>query len=258
MSTASTIETISRRICLRRPLFLVFDRDGTLVPFSDDPAAAVMSAQVRASLDRLSLKAGVHVAILSARAIRELRADLPDGNHILAGNYGLEIEGNSFGRSCHPQVASARSELALAKKLLEEKLRCDFQTILEDHELTLCLHFHKTPGALQEDFHSVVRQVEGTFPQLFFKKLPTSYEVWTVRNWNKADGLTRMLALSRMDPESITLLYAGDSQDDEPAFAWTNRHNGVSLLIGKRNSRAKFALATPFQLHELLSRLESM
>jgi trehalose-6-phosphatase len=58
-----------------KPLFLVFDRDGTLVPFADEPEDAVFSDSVRESLYRLAEQPGVSVGVLSARSTSKLRSD---------------------------------------------------------------------------------------------------------------------------------------------------------------------------------------
>lgn len=254
-----TIDTICQQLSTSdRELFLVFDRDGTLVPFTANPADATLDFRVRDSLNRLADLPGIHVAILSARSICKLDEDLPDRKQILAGNYGLEIEFPTGARFIHPQAQSARINLEKARDLLEKRLMPQFECILEDHGLSLCLHFHKTPESLQEEFHTKVRELAADFPELYFKLLATSYEVWPAIDWDKSHGLDKMLELAKLSPDEIILLYAGDSIVDEPAFDWVNLNNGISILVGKRNSKARFSLDTPSRLHELIGRLEWM
>ena len=256
MSEKNTIEEICRRLLTGKELFLIFDRDGTLVPFSEMPEGALLDEPVRQSLNRLASCPGVHVGIMSARSISWLRRDLPDRKQILAGNYGLEIELPSGAYFCQAQAQSRRKYLEQALRRLEQNLEAPQMYILEDHGLSLCLHFHKTPVRLSESLHKSVSLVEQGLPQLYFKRLPTSYEVWTVCDWDKSHGLAKMFELVNFGPSDVTLLYAGDSRGDEPAFVWTNKHAGISVLVGKRDSEAEFALETPAHLHKLLGCLE--
>jgi trehalose-phosphatase len=171
---------------------------------------------------------------------------------ILAGNYGLEIEtpaGNIF---CHPQARDARAELEKVRDLLQKEIPAQYLFILEDHGLSLCLHFHKTPAFMVKDFHEIVGKVARCFKGLHFKQLATSYEVWPAIKWDKSNGLNKMLHMSALNPAEVITLYAGDSIVDEPAFSWVNEHAGISILVGKRNSVARFSVEAPSQLHELV------
>jgi trehalose 6-phosphate phosphatase len=256
MSEMNEIDlTLSREMQNGRELLLVFDRDGTLVPFCADPADAIMSCRLREQLNQLSGLPRVHVGIISARSLSQLKVDLPDGKQILAGNYGLEIECPSAGQFCHPEAQAARSRLEAARDMLWQKLPADFNTILEDHLLSLCLHFHKTLAAKQPRVHELVGVVEKACPQLYFRRLPSSYEVWSVNGWDKSHALDKMLHMCRLNPDRSLTLYAGDSRVDEPAFAWVNKHDGISILVGQRDSQAKFSLASPEEVQALIGRL---
>ena len=257
----STIDTICQSLfSIGKELFLIFDRDGTLVPFTDNPADAIMDPQVRASLNRLSTIPGVHVGVLSARSVKQLKIDLPDNKQMLAGNYGLEIEQAHGVCFCHPIAHAARPFFEKTKALISKDLPEKFKSILEDHGLSLCLHWHKTPEDLRKEFHTIVSDIAKSVPELYFKTLTTSYEIWPDIEWDKGYGIAKMLELSELEADNIIPLFAGDSLVDEPAFAWVNGHSGHGVLVGKNRptTLAKYTLETPFLLHELINRIEQL
>lgn len=255
MSVESIIDQITKQICGGKKLFLAFDRDGTLVPLAELPDT-VFDKKVANTLRHLSAIPGVYVGIISARSIGRLKSDLPDSRLILAGNYGLEIECPGKARFCHPQALAARGSLERAKHALLEMVPDELRTILEDHGLSLCLHFHRTPARLIDRLHGCVREVETQFTDLYFRRLPTNYEVWALTGWDKSHGLSMMLELSGLRPEEVMPFYAGDAVVDEPAFAWINQHQGVSILVGSRPTEAHFVLGKPELLHDLIHRLD--
>jgi trehalose-phosphatase len=55
------------------PLALLFDYDGTLVPFAEHPGMALLGDLTRDQLERLSRVPSVFVGVLSGRSIDNLR-----------------------------------------------------------------------------------------------------------------------------------------------------------------------------------------
>ncbi len=259
--TSTLIDTICQSLFSSgKELFLVFDRDGTLVPFTDNPADAIMDSEVRATLNRLAMMPGIHVGVLSARSVKQLQIDLPDNVEMLAGNYGLEIEQPHGVCFCHPTAHAARPFFEKTKALIAKDLPEKFQSILEDHGLSLCLHWHKTPEDLRKEFHTIVSDIAKTVPELYFKTLTTSYEIWPDIEWDKGYGIAKMVELSELGADNIVPLFAGDSLVDEPAFAWVNEHAGASILVGKNRptTLAKYTLESPSLLHGLINRIEQL
>jgi len=51
-------------------------------------------------------------------------------------------------------------------------------------------------------------------------------------------------------------IYCGDSQQDEPGFAWVNARGGFSIRVGRaKQTQAKVNLADPFALRAFLLKL---
>lgn len=234
--------------------FIIFDRDGTLTPISPDPRNSEIEPPIKEAIKELNSIDGIQVAILSARGLQDLRRDFPSSEIILSGNYGLEIQGPNGESFFHPLAIQARPILKKAKEDLSKAFSAaEIGVILEDHEFSVCIHWHKTKIEERETLDRIINNCRKSYPSLTFNALPTSYEISTVANWNKSNGLDKTLELAGFTKEETFLLYAGDSGPDEPAYDWINSHGaGISIHIGESKSRARFSLAHPSVLHELI------
>lgn len=240
----------------KRPLFAVFDRDGTLVPITDDPLAAMVSAELKANLRKLAGTKNTKVAVLSARGLRHLSQDFCGDGLILAGNYGLEILLPDKRAFIQPKAKASREMLSKARLRFQSELPKDVNIILEDHELSLCLHWHRTPPARREEVHASARRLKKEMPELSFRALPTSYEVLPDVLWTKADGMAQIASMCQINGTEPLYVYAGDSEYDEPAFRWVNERQGISVKIGKaEQTEAQFCLDSPASLAGLIEKL---
>src|ERR1700722_14747839 len=74
-------------------VLLFLDFDGTLSPIVEAPDQAVMPAETRTLLQRLSHTSWCSVIIVSGRALADVRERVGLANLTYAGNHGLEICG---------------------------------------------------------------------------------------------------------------------------------------------------------------------
>jgi hypothetical protein len=84
----------------RRPVLLAFDFDGVLAPIVDEPSAARALDGTADLLAALAEGDGVHVALVSGRALADLRAvaAVPaDSPLLLVGSHGAEFSSDGAG-----------------------------------------------------------------------------------------------------------------------------------------------------------------
>src|SRR5690606_5044768 len=101
--------------------------------------AALLPA-ARPALAALAARPDTRIAIVSGRALGDLRARVGLDDVVYAGNHGLEIEGPDIHRS-HEVARSARASLSDLKRRLEDELNAIDGVIVEDKGLTLSVHF---------------------------------------------------------------------------------------------------------------------
>lgn len=75
--------------CLRGPVAVFLDEDGTLTPIVDDPDEALLPATMRATIEALASVA--LVAIVSGRDLDDARAKVGIDGIASAGSHGLDI-----------------------------------------------------------------------------------------------------------------------------------------------------------------------
>src|SRR5207244_4352464 len=94
-------------------LVAILDYDGTLTPIVPSPQAAVLAPSVRTTLERLATSDRARLAILSGRALADVRARVALDDVIYGGCHGLEIRGG--GREVFdfvPRVRWSKGEAA--------------------------------------------------------------------------------------------------------------------------------------------------
>src|SRR5260370_42715912 len=74
-------------------IFVFLDFDGTLAPIVNDPSAAAIPAETRASLVSLIQKPRFFVALISGRALPDLQRRVDMEGLTYAANHGLVISG---------------------------------------------------------------------------------------------------------------------------------------------------------------------
>lgn len=241
----------------QRPLLLAVDRDGTLVPISDDPEEAVVPHAVKDQLRLLASFSMVTVAAVSARPVEKLASDFGEGALILAGNYGLEISFPDGKWDIQGSALDARPDLVKVKKELLNQQFAELGVILEDHLYTLCAHWHLVKLENQAAVHNTIAELAARTEGVKLIRRPTSYEFFPPMEWDKAHALERIYKDLH---EAYLPVYFGDSDADECAFDWVNKHGGISVRVGpiEPQSCARFNVESPSAVHQILDRLADL
>lgn len=235
---------------------IALDRDGTIVPIARRPEDAVVSPELRKLIFDLAALPNLELAIVSARSLKQLEIDFGQGPFVLSGNYGLESRLGSGKPLLHPHALASRNEMMQVLAQLQE---LGGGLILEDHGLSLCAHYHLCSQAEISKLKELVENLSESTRNLKFHKRPTSFEVMPGFDWDKGkalDFICSALAESNGGANYGSYIYAGDSDGDEPAFAWVNARGGTSIRIDL-NSRtaAAYRLDSPELLIGLLKTL---
>lgn len=224
-------DMISSRL-KRRTWLLAFDRDGTLAPLSSRPEEACVSARAKELLSELSRLPDTLVAIVSARACRHLIADFENPRMTYCGNYGLEMVLAGGRELLHPVASRSAPSIALLRSRLEELFREIPGLLVDDHGLSLCLHYHQVEPSRRQRLGVLLNEFLVDVPGLKLHALPTSYEVLPNTDWDKARAFDLLAQQLQLDPADTSYFYAGDSDADEPAFRWVNAREGLTIRVG--------------------------
>lgn len=247
MDASATISAIRQKIdpYIGEKLFIGLDRDGTLVPYAETPEAAKVDAELHDLIADLASTEGIYVAIVSARSMAQLHNDFTGKRLILAGNYGLEIALPGRELFIQPEALNAVPDLKKARDELASLSLSKIGAIIEDHGYSLCIHWHKVLVERRSIVHDALSSLSGSFPQLEFLRLPTSYEIKPAVPWSKGLALDYIFEQYLNELKSAHIIYAGDSPADESAFVWANNRGGLSIKVGtlEFDSCAQFHLS---------------
>jgi trehalose 6-phosphate phosphatase len=228
----------------RRPL-LAFDFDGTLAPIVARPDDARVPTAVAA---RLSWLAGrVPVAIVTGRAVSDVRGRLGFVPQFIVGNHGAEDDGAPADAQALAHALDPLRQLVFARAaaLAAAGVR------VEDKGLSIALHYRlaREPDAALALIRELTSQLPATL-QVFAGKMVVN--AMASHAPDKADAVRRLQARSGLSG----VFYAGDDVNDEPVFAAAPPH-WLTVRIGRsdRTSRAQFFLDSVNEVAPLLERM---
>ena len=199
------------------PVCLFLDYDGTLTPLRDHPSEAVLSDRMREALDACARRSDTDVAVVSGRALQDVRTLVGDDRLTYAGNHGLEVEGLGIERFRHEDLVHyvERAErLAHGLSALERD-----GAWTEEKGPTLTFHYRAVPDGRLGDLPEQARQVilQNGYQA---RAAHCAVEARPPIGWDKGRAVLHILR-ERYGPswsERVRVLYVGDDETDEDAF----------------------------------------
>lgn len=193
-------------------LLLGLDFDGTLAEIADAPKNAALSGKTRRLLLRLSRRPDVKVAILSGRALANVRSLVGLRGVYYAGNHGLEIHGPGL-RWRHPRVEYVNGSM---RALLENGIEAFPGAFLEDKRFGLAIHYRQVPPRFLKRLGGFVRARVSQFRDRL--RLLHSKKTFDLRPnvpWNKGHALDM---IRKNLPGGWMTVFVGDDHTDEEGF----------------------------------------
>jgi trehalose 6-phosphate phosphatase len=220
----------------RREWAYFFDLDGTLIDFTDTPAAARVGAELRLLLERLFRDTGGAVALISGRALADIDRLFPHALLPAAGQHGLERRGagGAVTRHAVPTRGFERARRRIANEVIGKP-----GLLLEDKGLSLALHYRRAPR-LGAYAHRLARSLLPTVGQRFC--IQRGKYVVEVRpcGKDKGDGIVEFMKEPPFRGRSA--VFIGDDATDEFGFAMVNRLGGHSIKVGPGRTAARWRL----------------
>jgi alpha,alpha-trehalase len=247
------------RVLAARPGVLFLDFDGTLVSLADHPEIPRLRLGQRALLQRLSQAAGWSVAIISGRALRDVRRRVDVPGLLYVGNHGLEIEGKGFSFR-HPGAVAARPDLARLRRQTECAVTGIMGVVLEDKRLSWALHLRRVAPSDRPRVLRTFQKVIGPAARegrVEVRRGLLIREVLPPLPWDKGAAVRWILA--RLSTHERPLpIYIGDDLGDEPAFR-VLRRGGIPVIVGRRKrTSARYFLRDPEEVDRFIRSLAAL
>ena len=213
---------------------LFLDFDGTLIELAPTPGGIEVGDEVRALLTRLQQKMDGRVALLSGRAVADLRQHVHPVNLAIGGSHGLER------MLANGQVEATDPPAGLPAAIREFR-RVGAQhpgVLVEEKPAGVALHYRNAPNA-EGICHRTAQRVAG------MTGLQVQLGNMVVELKDSAGDKGQALAKFMAEPpfEGTRPVFLGDDLTDEHAFAAARLMGGVGVLVGpERSTAATFRL----------------
>lgn len=248
-----------REILKDKFIYLFLDYDGTLTPISRIPGKAPISKRARELISRLSKSPRCKLAIVSGRALKDIKSIVGEEGIVYVGNHGLEIDGPKFKfKSIVP--AGYKELLQKIKHDLNRRLISIKGIFLEDKGCVLSLHYRLVPKKhiplVKRAFHeAVIAYLAGNKIKISSGK--KVLEIKPPIQWDKGKSVLWLLARQEFASRGDAALpiYIGDDITDEDAFG-ALQNKGLTIFVGKpKKTKARYYLKNPREAMELLERI---
>lgn len=201
----------------RYRLALFLDYDGTLTPLTDHPSKAKLSKKMRLALEGCAARDDTDIAIISGRAIDDVKTMVKQPNLTYAGNHGLQIVGIDMPDFVHDDLVHYRERAdGLCRSL--EKLAVGGAWI-EAKGPTLTYHYR---AVAENEREKLVEEARSIIQMAGYqdRDAQCAVEARPPIGWDKGRAVLHILR-TRYGPtwsESVRVVYVGDDQTDEDAF----------------------------------------
>ena len=242
----------------RRSLYLFLDYDGTLAPIVRDPDRAVLSPRMRRRLEALSKAGRCRIAVISGRALEDIRRRVGIAGITYGGNHGLEVEGPE-GNLRYPVPEKARRALGEVRRRWRGSSPTIPGAFLEEKGMTLAVHLRKVRREELLIAAHAVSEATRSYRMRGEIVVRPGKEVFEIRpsvEWDKGKTVLWLLEKSTVaGGEPPWPLYVGDDRTDEDAFREI-RARGVTVYVGApRETSAQYYLRNVGEVAAFLGRL---
>lgn len=222
-------EHIRERLADSDHVLVCLDFDGTLAPISDDPDAPELTAANRETLESLTGRDDVSLAVISGRSLADVRSRVDVDGLDYSGNHGLELLVDDE-HSTHPLAAARLPTLRRVRDQLETRLGPLDGVALEDKRLTLTVH---TRLASPADAELARRRTEAVVEAIGENdlRIETGKGVLELLPDIPTGKDLAVRLLRKAAPVDVCPVYLGDDTADEAAFQEV-ADDGISIHVG--------------------------
>jgi trehalose 6-phosphate phosphatase len=241
-------------------LVLLFDYDGTLVPYAPRPDLAVMSPVTRQRLERLAQLPSVFVGVLSGRTLEDLKGNIGLNALYYAGTAGLELDLGGV-PIVHPESDRAAHLVTVVGERVERAVAAYPGAWVELKRLGLTVHYRSVDESRIVALRRAVREsVEPFSGALQVLDGPLAIEILPDLGWTKSSALFKIIeVIQRTGARNVLPLCAGDAANDADVLRAADALGGIAIGVGARApATARYRLRTPRQLGDYLDALTVM
>jgi len=246
---------VSRDLRAHRPLLLLLDYDGTIVPIKSRPELAALPPHKRNLIETLSECPGIRVGFVTGRSLTDIWGMVRLENIIYIANHGLQIQAGKLSW-IHPRAKRTAHLLSAVGQNLKEVLGQVKGVEIENKVLTLSIHYRNmkswSVARLKESINKLLQ------PRQRELKLSGGKKVIEIRPnipWDKGVGVQKIVEMLKYQKPPLKI-FLGDDITDEDAFRVLKK-DGIGIKVGKSSkTEARYYLRNPKEVFEFLKLME--
>ncbi|MFQ5994327.1 MAG: trehalose-phosphatase [Acidiferrobacterales bacterium] len=240
-----------------RRLAVFLDYDGTLSPIVDRPELALMADDMREAVRRLAGRCAT--AIVSGRALADVKNLVRLEELYYAGNHGFEIEGPGGSKILYEKGKEFLEAVSEISRRIEIGIKEIGGAFVENKSYSLSVHYRLAAPERVPDVERVVDQALADFPNLHKRHGKKVFEIRPKIDWDKGKAVLWLLEVLDLDARDVLPIYVGDDMTDEDAFrALHGRGLGVLVAETRRASAANYSLHDTGETKQFLDMLTAL
>ncbi len=252
-SAMEDVDSIFKRLRKGVPAILL-DYDGTLTPIVLRPSMAVISGEMRETLDRLSKNC--LVAIVSGRDLEDVRTMVGVPNLVYIGSHGFEMADTNGTVRVHEEGKRFLPALEAAEGELRATIAGTVGAWVERKRFAISLHYREVATGDIPRLGQLFSTVASHYPDLQQMGGKKVFELRPNLDWNKGKAVLSLLDIYHVDGSMVVPLYIGDDVTDEDAFR-ALRDKGITIRVSdqERRTAAGYSLQNVAGVQAFLGRL---
>lgn len=243
-------------------MFLLFllDYDGTLTTMAERPDKVILSLRTRKILKQISaFPSRYKLAVISGRALKDIKRQIGLEGIIYAGNHGLEIQGPDIAFTARVSTRT-KADIKHIGDALKNKLSEIRGAFVEDKGLTLSVHYRLVSKDKIALMKNIVENILKFYLESGKIKVNMGKQVIDVRpplKWDKGKAALWLLKREQLihRRQFVLPVYIGDDITDEDAFA-ALKGRGLTIFVGRpQNTSAQYFLKDTTEVLTFLQKI---
>ena len=236
-----------------KKLVFFLDYDGTLTPIVQRPELAVISQEMKETLNRLSGK--YTTAIVSGRMREDVQKLVGIKGLFYSGSHGFDILGPGISM-VEPRAKEAVPLITEIVKHLSKELSTIPGILIEEKEFSVAVHYRLVEGQHIPRIRDLVDKIVESNRSLRLVSGKKVFEILPKIDWDKGRAVRWIMQALGIDWFDASVVYIGDDTTDEDAFRMV-RTRGIGILVSDRpkESAADFQLSSTEEVKILFEKI---
>lgn len=240
-----------------KKMAVFLDYDGTLTPIVESPEQAVLTKEMRYTVEELARYCTV--GVVSGRDLKDVQELVGIDSIYYGGSHGFDIAGPREHELESQQGTEFLPILETSEQALKDRLAEVPGSLVERKKFSIAVHYRKVADERVAEVERAVDEVLSSEPELRKSSGKKVFELQPKIDWHKGRALLWLLDELELNDPDVLPFYIGDDTTDEDGFR-ALRDRGITIVVeeGSRSTEAQYKLANPDEVREFLQKLASV